>query len=685
MKKSHSFLCGLTFNNRENTKYESMKKVFHNPLKQIKSKILLNSFTTDKFKKLFKNPKKSEYTIILNQKKKELNNITNITNNHNFIFFNNNCNDKKKKIKKSFSYFIQDKMMDDYNIKITGSDYSSNNYNSKVGLNAPLSYKELSSKNSYIDDHDINYNININKIENEKNKIKRKSINLNKNDNEYRNINIKTIETKNNFTIKNTINTRSYSNIFKNKIKTRNNINKNNNDNNNSKNNSNNNSYIINKFFVIYDINNKNNSYYYKNQRKNKNNIRTNYSFNKSYDKNKILKTNKSNSNKSIFHFILMSLNYEKIYKNKKQKNRVNKTNKSAEIKNNSIDNNKLEKTYEPFFSSGNISLDLDTSTNKYNQINSTYNLTKNFSRNKNNYFNSVLQKSSTFNQNNITIKNNWKSTLNLNARNTKDKTNKTIEYQNDVIINMKNNFKKNKNMSRNIVHNLVSDNNNIYSGNTIKKSVDNGYIYKKFIEGNKFKKRINPNIKIYKLEDIRKKIIEDEIIAIQNKSKINDISQSIVKNYLPIYKRANNIENKKKLNTEIIEELTIKDKKIKENTIYNKYAKNISDEKNIINLSNQLKDLKKFIKNEKIKEDYYKFKSSINKNNGKIYDNKYINNNFSVISKLKNEGKESKRSRESKESYIIKNEDEELFTFRPDINKSFQIKNQFYEYMDKE
>ena len=238
--------------------------------------------------------------------------------------------------------------------------------------------------------------------------------------------------------------------------------------------------------------------------------------------------------------------------------------------------------------------------------------------------------------------------------------------------------------MSRNIVHNLVSDNNNIYSGNTIKKSVDNGYIYKKFIEGNKFKKRINPNIKIYKLEDIRKKIIEDEIIAIQNKSKINDISQSIVKNYLPIYKRANNIENKKKLNTEIIEELTIKDKKIKENTIYNKYAKNISDEKNIINLSNQLKDLKKFIKNEKIKEDYYKFKSSINKNNKKIFDNNYMNNNFSVISKLKNEGKESKRSRESKESYIIKNEDEELFTFRPDINKSFQIKNQFYEYMDK-
>ena len=381
-----------------------------------------------------------------------------------------------------------------------------------------------------------------------------------------------------------------------------------------------------------------------------------------------------------------MSLNCEKIYQNKKQKNRVNKTNKSIEIKNNSIDNNKLEKIYEQIFSSGNISLDLDTSTNKYNKINSSYNLTKNFSRNKNNYF-SAFQKSSTFNQNDIIIKNNWKSTLNLNDGIIKDKTNKTIEYQNDAIINIKKNFKKNNNMSRNILHNVGWENKykkNIYDNNTINKNVDNGYIYQKFIEGNEFKKRINPNVKIYKLEDIRKKIIEDEIITIQTKSKINDISKSIVKNYIPIYKKVNNIENKKKLNTEKIEELTNKDKKIKENEIYNKYIKNISDEKNIINLSNQLRDLKKFIKNENIKEEYYNFKYSINKNNNKIFDKNYINNNYPSISKL-NEGKESKKSKESNESYIIKNEDEELLTFRPYINKSFQIKNQFYEYMDKE
>ena len=165
MKKSNSFLYKSGYNE---SKFESMKKVFHFPAKEIKSNRLQNYFILNKFHKIPKKPKKSEYTLILSQKKKELNNISKISSNNSFMHYNN----KFKNQSNILSYINKNKNNNNSinRIKNTDSDWSSYKYNSKTGLNAPLSYKELSNDSSEKERNINNDNDNIQFLKKDSNK-----------------------------------------------------------------------------------------------------------------------------------------------------------------------------------------------------------------------------------------------------------------------------------------------------------------------------------------------------------------------------------------------------------------------------------------------------------------------------------------------------------------------------------
>jgi hypothetical protein len=128
---------------KKNNEFKSMKDFFHNSSKKIKSDDLLSYFSPiNKF-----NSTKNEYSVKLKQKNNYLEKISKLNNEKNYKFFSPNKLNEIKRITKC------------ENIKKPESSESSfNNYNNKVGLNAPLSYNELSSNNLSID-----------KIENPKN------------------------------------------------------------------------------------------------------------------------------------------------------------------------------------------------------------------------------------------------------------------------------------------------------------------------------------------------------------------------------------------------------------------------------------------------------------------------------------------------------------------------------------
>ena len=191
------------------------------------------------------------------------------------------------------------------------------------------------------------------------------------------------------------------------------------------------------------------------------------------------------------------------------------------------------------------------------------------------------------------------------------------------------------------------------------------------------------------KLEDMRKRKIEVEMSEMQGVPKINDNSKKIAKNNIPIYKRVNEIENIKKVNTEKIKELIIKEKDITANTINDKCAKNIFDKDNFNKwlLLNENWNLKKNIKMEKLKNNNnqekmesedFQFKPQINKNSEKIFYNYYIYSQYPVIERMS-------KAKEHKEASIKKIQDEELLSFRPDVNKDYQIRNKYYEFMGED
>ena len=247
------------------------------------------------------------------------------------------------------------------------------------------------------------------------------------------------------------------------------------------------------------------------------------------------------------------------------------------------------------------------------------------------------------------------------------------------------------------IIENIQKEIQYTYNNNK-SKSIDNGYNYRKYIEGNQ---RNNLGVKIYerelllkekiekKLNDMRKKKIEDEMSEVRDIPKINDISKKISKNNLPIYKRLNEIENKKKINAQKIKELIINETEITVDTINDKCSKNVFDLKNFNDwyLSNEnwyhkknlkIEKIKNIINQEKAENEDYNFKPTIDKNSEKIFYNHYIYNKYSVIDRLN-------KAKETKESSIKKIKEEELLSFKPEINDNYQIRNKYYEFMEED
>ena len=460
--------------------------------------------------------------------------------------------------------------------------------------------------------------------------------------------------------------------------------------------------------------NQENNNIKIKNNKNDNNNSQnTNINFksfiiNKSCEKNKVSTTNKNN----IFKDILISLNNDNKYDNKsksfikpiknenfksihsKIENNININDINIDSKNNSVINQ--SKTKE------NLKID-ESSTKKNNLINNNYILTKNFVNNKNNHF-AVNPEKSFYGINGINkkkSKNYSKSPMNTISSRTKDKTNRTINKQNNIIINIKQNFEPGKipipvpNNNKNNTNKRFKDKNK--SKNKSKNKGYN-YNYREYIELNELKKNINPGTKVYerqlilkekkekKLQEIRKRKDEDELAEIQNIPKIDEISKKITKNNIPIYKRLNEIEKKRKINAEKIRNIMISENEINESTINKKCEKNF-DKKNFNKwlLSNMTWNLKRNLKmekmknlldEEKIENENFEFKPKIDKNSERIF---YKSNNCSkspVVKRLT-------KSKENRDSLIKKIEEEEMLSFRPDINKNYQIRNEYYEFME--
>jgi hypothetical protein len=210
------------------------------------------------------------------------------------------------------------------------------------------------------------------------------------------------------------------------------------------------------------------------------------------------------------------------------------------------------------------------------------------------------------------------------------------------------------------------------------------------------FKGKINPFMDIYrelllkdkkekKLEEMRKKEIEEEMLEVRKLPMINELSRKISKNNLPIYRRNNDM--KKNMKTDKFKEIIITEKEITENTINDKrFDKNSFNKKNFDKwlLSNQSWIMKKNSKIEKIKNSIdqeisevedFTFKPNIDKNSEKIFYENCLYSKYPVVERLL-------LPKESSTSLNKSKYEENFPKFVPEINKNYHIRDNYYEFM---
>ena len=157
------------------------------------------------------------------------------------------------------------------------------------------------------------------------------------------------------------------------------------------------------------------------------------------------------------------------------------------------------------------------------------------------------------------------------------------------------------------------------------------------------------------KLEEIRKKEMEEENSELTYKPKINKKSEELTKNIMPIYKRLKEIEIKKNINIE----------KIKENID--------KDEKNSKCINNENNNQKN-----KFNEESFEFKPKINKNSEKLFKSNYILAAIPTSERLC-------YGTETKEDYSRRIQNEEKLDFIPEINKDYPISEKYYDFMKQD
>ena len=686
MKSSNPFVNFIkqlsTKEEKKKIEFKSMKDVFHNPSKQIKSYNLLSYFSPII---KFDSPK-NEYSVLLKQQNKNIEKISKQNNESYYKFDSPNKLRQIKEIKK-----IE-------NIKLPESFESSfTNFNYKVGMNAPLSYNELSSnnisteinekqkndlnKNNKIKNINCNLLNEIHRIESNKNaKIEKKKkfdynifINIDEKNLNYSNFNKRNKTPSNNNSMKiklksninNNINTKrvfqpkiyNYSQIYSNrsifkkeKIKEID-FSLNKKVNNKDKNNYTKNYIISSRKFLINDYN--------------KNDIENMKNLNKNKKNNKIKVLSKNSSSKifnlGIFEKILIDLKSIKSAVNKNNKkiifNALNSEKRCELIKN---ENNKsriienglnLSNMNESKISSGCLSNDLNDinssglSTNRI-KIQDTYNLVKK----------SIDKKNTLFKKNYIKINTNLKKVdennlLSEKSKNKNKRKNNKKDMKEEIYSesNSQNNIfeneeKEEKNdIDKNIMINTMKNYNkkiskNANNNNSLIASFD---LRKKYTINNESSKD-NPGINIYqrsqifraktdlKTEKLRKKLLDKEDSEMSNAPKINEKSKKLTKNNIPIYERLDDIEKKKQYDIQRIKDLIIRENDIDENTINQKSGKNF-DKKHfnkwlrfnnawIKQKKNKMEKIKDKLNKEELNNESFTFKPKIDIKSEKIF-----------------------------------------------------------------
>ena len=194
------------------------------------------------------------------------------------------------------------------------------------------------------------------------------------------------------------------------------------------------------------------------------------------------------------------------------------------------------------------------------------------------------------------------------------------------------------------------------------------------------------------KLEEIRKKEIEEENSELTYKPKINKKSEKLTKNKMPIYKRLKQIEIEKNIKIEKIKENVNKNEKNKNVGInINENQKNKFNEEDFKNwlISNENWNTKKInklnnIKNEVKKEQEFneegpfQFRPKINKNSEKLFKSNYILASIPATERLC-------YGTETKEDFSKRIQNEEKLDFIPEINKNYPISEKYYDFMKQD
>ena len=733
MEKSNSFfkfINQLTPTKDQNQKtFNSMKEFFHHHFKNIKSENLL-SYISPKNK--LNSPKK-EYSSILKQKKKKLDIISKMENKMNYNFKSQEKLNNIEKItnKKDLKFSENNDSNFDYNYKVglnaplSYNDNMNNSSNreeknnsrvSKINLKKNIdknkklnllnenNRKEQKNKNNPKGNKKIDYNIFLN-IDEKNPDLNNNKMNNNCNNHEkqksYFNNNNKVIK---GIFYKQIIN--NYSQIYSNKLKLRKDVTKENNFNKNEMKILNNSNNYINVDEKKYKKNIKNNNTQIKivnNSSKKKDNLGI---FEKILIDLKYVKSAINKNNKNIVYNISNSRNYIKINNNLSKANNNSNTN----FIQNDNKQSKNPKKNDSKLSSNSISID-------YNDINSSRTSTKRI-KIKNTY---NLAKKCTDKKNKLLNKNNLKSTskrkINIKEKIIEaEKNENKIENsnnENNMEINSESVSDNNSSKSDNNNEEYETENNNevmINNQNNNKIQISQNYNNKDYLvkvfESRKQMSNNNensnqiPGVNVYnrsqiyktkskiKTQNLRKKLEEKEFAEITNTPKINDKSKEISKYNLPIYERLDDIELKKQHDLKRIKDLIIKENEINETTINQKCDKNFNKkqfDKWLLSNDNwnkqknsKMEKIKDILNQQKLKEENFKFKPTINKNSEKLFNNNEKLSKSPVVERL--------YKNNSKKEFFSKNDDiKKELSFIPEINKGYKISEQYYNFMEED
>ena len=733
MEKSNSFfkfINQLTPTKDQNQKtFNSMKEFFHHHFKNIKSENLL-SYISPKNKL---NSSKKEYSSILKQKKKKLDIISKMENKMNYNFKSQEKLNNIEKIanKKDLKFPENNDSNFDYNYKVglnaplSYNDNMNNSSNreeknnsrvSKINLKKNIdknkklnllnenNRKEPKNKNNPKGNKKIDYNIFLN-IDEKNSDLNNNKMNNNCNNHEkqksYFNNNNKVIK---GIFYKKIIN--NYSQIYSNKLKLRKDVTKENNINKNEMKILNNSNNYINVDEKKYKKNIKNNNTQIKivnNSSKKKDNLGI---FEKILIDLKYVKSAINKNNKNIVYNISNSRNYIKINNNLSKANNNSNTN----FIQNDNKQSKNPKKNDSKLSSNSISID-------YNDINSSRTSTKRI-KIKNTY---NLAKKCTDKKNKLLNKNNLKSTskrkINIKEKIIEaEKNENKIENsnnENNMEINSEsvsdnNSSKSDNNNEENEIENNNEEMINNQNNNKIQISPNfnnKDYLVKVFesrkqMSNNNENSNQIPGVNVYnrsqiyktkskiKTQNLRKKLEEKEFAEITNTPKINDKSKEISKYNLPIYERLDDIELKKQHDLKRIKDLIIKENEINETTINQKCDKNFNKkqfDKWLLSNDNwnkqknsKMEKIKDILNQQKLKEENFKFKPTINKNSEKLFNNNEKLSKSPVVERL--------YKNNSKKEFFSKNDDiKKELSFIPEINKGYKISEQYYNFMEED